>query len=352
MSYVAPRWLPGPHAQTIWPAVIAPRAQVRYQRVRWSTPDGDFIDVDFALGQTSADAIPGTGADDLATQALGSRDDERPLLVLFHGLEGNSSSHYATAMMAAALHRGWRAAVVHFRGCSGEPNLAPRAYHSGDSDEIDWVLRRFSDQLARRAPLFAVGVSLGGNALAKWLGERGSQARFVTAAAAICAPHDLQAGAQALSHGFNRVYTANFLKSLKVKSLEKLSRYPQLFDRERMLAARDFFDFDDAVTAPMHGFRSCYDYWERSSCRSFLAGIRIPTLLINSRNDPFVPANVLAQPPQVSAQVQLEYPDQGGHVGFASGGFPGRFEWIPARVLGFLCEQPHTNSQAPGPLHG
>ncbi|MEK9775707.1 MAG: alpha/beta fold hydrolase, partial [Quisquiliibacterium sp.] len=313
MSYVAPRWLPGPHAQTIWPAVLAPRSMVRYQRVRWLTPDNDFVDIDFALeqGSTEQQKDQAPRPDHQAMHAQGTVDDPRPMLVLFHGLEGNSSSHYATALMAAALRRNWRAAVVHFRGCSGEPNLAPRAYHSGDSDEIDWVLQRFRSELAQGSELFAVGVSLGGNALAKWLGERGSQAAFIAAAATVCAPHDLQAGALALSRGFARVYTANFLRTLKVKSLEKLTRFPHLFDRQRMLTARDFFDFDDAVTAPMHGFRSCYDYWERSSCRRFMGGIRVPTLLINSRNDPFIPESVLARPDQISSQVQLDYQEQG-----------------------------------------
>jgi len=320
MRYRAPRWLPGRHAQTIWPAVIAPRERVRFHRERWATPDGDFIEVDFA------------GSD------ARREDDSRPLVVLFHGLEGSSASHYATAMMAHALRRGWRGAVPHFRGCGSELNAAPRAYHSGDSDEVDWILRRFRREHAGSSPLFAVGISLGGNALAKWLGERGEDARVVDAAAAVSAPQDLLAGAIALSRGFNRLYTANFLKTLKAKSLAKLAQHPGLFDRARMLAARDFFEFDDAVTAPMHGFRSCYDYWERSSSRKFLRGVRVPTLIVNARNDPFLPASALAGPLDVSSTVTLEYPAQGGHVGFATGRFPGRFDWLPRRVLDFFAE--------------
>ena len=346
MGYRAPRWLPGPHAQTIWPAVVTPRERVEYRRERWTAPDGDFVDVDFArLAGTSdrrragADAGADTGAD------AGAGADRRPLVVLFHGLEGNSRSHYAVALMAQTLRRGWRGAVAHFRGCGGELNLAPRAYHSGDSGEIDWMLRRFAAEHARGAPLLAIGVSLGGNALAKWLGERGADARFVAAAAVISAPQDLLAGAQSLSRGFNRIYTLNFLKTLKRKSLAKLGQHPGLFDRQRMLGARTFFDFDDAVTAPMHGFRDCYDYWEKSSSRRFLHGIDVPTLIINARNDPFLPSDALASRLEVSPAVTLEYPDEGGHVGFASGRFPGRFEWIPQRVLGFFAEHLGT---APG----
>jgi predicted alpha/beta-fold hydrolase len=211
----------------------------------------------------------------------------------------------------------------------------PRAYHSGDSDEIDWILRRLSSEHPER-PLFASGVSLGGNALLKWLGERSEAACFVRAAAAICPPQDLQAGAQSLSRGFNRVYCEHFLRSLRPKTLAMLERWPGLVDRERVRRSRTFFDFDDAVTAPLHGFSSCFDYWTRSSCRQFLGGIRVPTLVINARNDPFVPAQALATPAQVSAWVELDYPDAGGHVGFPGAQGAGRFNWIPARLETFF----------------
>jgi predicted alpha/beta-fold hydrolase len=290
---------------------------VALRRERWTTPDGDCIDVDVA-------------------EPAHPRAD-MPLLVLFHGLEGGSRSPYARVLMAAAVRRGWRGAVPHFRGCGGELNRAPRAYHSGDSDEIDWILRRFAAARPAGAPLLAVGVSLGANALLKWLGERGDAAAFVSAAAGISPPQDLAAGAAALSRGFNRVYMDNFLRTLKRKSLAKLAQHPGLFDRERMLASRDFFGFDDAVTAPMHGFASCHDYWARSSCRQFLGGVRLPTLVINALNDPFLPADALASPTEVSPFVQLDYPGEGGHVGFLGGGFPGRFEWLPRRVTGFLA---------------
>jgi uncharacterized protein len=331
MQYRAPGWLKGPHAQTIWPALYAPCPNVAYRRERWQTPDGDFIDLDWADPEDAAASTTSSPAD-------------RPLLVLFHGLEGCSSSHYALSLMAASVARGWQGVVVHFRGCSGEPNLLPRAYHSGDSEEADWVLRRIDRErraAGRSGPLFAVGVSLGGNVLLKWLGERGSDASFVAAAVALSPPQDLHAGAINLSRGFGRVYSINFLRSLKRKSLGMLSRHPGILDRARLVASRDFFDFDDVVTAPLHGFDSAMDYWTRSSCRQFLGGIAVPTLVINALNDPFLPPSALATPDEVSRLVRLDYPETGGHVGFLSGNFPGRLEWLPQRVFRHLDEASH-----------
>lgn len=304
--------------------MVTPRRALAYRRERWATPDGDFIDVDFT-----------------STSSSGTLPDARPdlpppLLILFHGLEGSSGSHYALAIARAAQQIGWRVAIPHFRGCSGEINRAPRAYHSGDSAEADWILRRFAQEHAHGAPLCALGISLGGNVLLKWLGEQGHAAQAVAAAAAVSPPQDLHAGAQALSRGFNRVYMRHFLGSLRSKSLAKLAQYPGLFDREPLLRARDFFGFDDAVTAPMHGFASCYDYWERSSCRQFLAGIRRPTLVINALNDPFLPSSALAGRDEVSDSVTLDYPRHGGHVGFLAGAPPGRLDWLPDRILGWL----------------
>ena len=315
-SYHPPVWLPGPHLQTIWSARLAPCPSIRYRRERWTTPDDDFIDVDFLHPAPRA--------------------RRAPLLVLFHGLEGCSRSHYALTMVEAARRSGWRAAVPHFRSCSGELNRAPRAYHSGDSPELDWILRRFAREHAGGAPIVAIGVSLGGNVLLKWLREQREAARFVRAAVAISPPQDLHAGAIALAHGFNRVYTRHFLKTLEHKALAKLEQYPGLYDRRRVLGARDFFDFDDAVTAPLHGYASCYDYWERSSCRAFLAGIRVPTLVINARNDPFLPASALAGSDEVSDHVTLDYPAEGGHVGFVQGPPPGHHAWLPARAIDWL----------------
>jgi predicted alpha/beta-fold hydrolase len=307
--YRAPWWLPGPHAQTVVPALLPP-ARVALRRERWETPDGDFIDVDWA-GDAHA---PRT-------------------LVLFHGLEGSSDSHYARALAGQAAAHGWRIALPHFRGCSGEPNRLPRAYHSG---EIDWILRR----LARGAgALHAAGVSLGGNALLKWLGEHGARAgSLVRRAAAVCAPLDLAAAGRALDRGINRiVYTRHFLATLKAKSLAKLERFPGLYDAARVRAARTLHEFDDVVTAPLHGFRDADDYWARASSAPWLARVRVPTLVLNAKNDPFLPATALeAATRGASAHLVLESPAHGGHVGFLAGPFSGRHAWLPRRILEFF----------------
>jgi predicted alpha/beta-fold hydrolase len=251
--------------------------------------------------------------------------------VLFHGLEGNSRSHYAQSLMHAAQRHGWSGAVVHFRGCSDEPNRLARAYHSGDSAEIDWILRRMKRRQPQ-APVFAAGVSLGGNALLKWLGEQGPAAAAVVAGAAgISVPLDLAAANEALSSGFGLVYARHFLRTLVPASLAKLVRHPGLFDAAAVKTARTLRDFDDAVTAPLHGFEDAADYYARSSAGQFLSGITVPTLVLNARNDPFLPAAVL--PRRAGPGVTLEQPAEGGHVGFVSGPFPGGLAWLPQRVM-------------------
>jgi predicted alpha/beta-fold hydrolase len=317
--YRTPVWLPGGHVQTIVAALFIPSPMVEYRRERWETPDGDFVDVDFALPEPPA-ASAGT-----------------PVVVLFHGLEGNSRSHYARALMQAAVGRGWRALVVHFRGCSGEDNRLPRAYHSGDSDEGDWTLRRVHARWPT-APLFAVGVSLGGNMLAKWLGEREEDARFVRAAASICAPLDLAAGGAALGRGFNLVYTRMFLATLKKKALAKALRFPGVASAEKISAARDLYDFDNEFTAPVHGFRDTEDYWARASGKPWLRSVKVPHLVLNALNDPFVPASSLPTTAEVSNFVHLEQPRHGGHVGFARGLPPGQLSFLPERVFAFFAD--------------
>ena len=317
-SYRAPAWLPGGHLQTLYASLLAPRPRVAYRRERWNTPDGDFIDLDWAQIRNAADA--------------------NPLVVLFHGLEGNSHSQYASALMAATRDRGWRGVVVHFRGCGGELNRLPRAYHSGDSAEIDWILRRLKlDNPSIQ--LFAAGVSLGGNALLKWLGEQRDAANAIVAgAASISAPVDLMASGDALGRGFNMIYTRNFLATMRRKTLAKLALFPELCDRERMLDSRTLREFDNIVTAPLHGYRDTDDYWTRASSKPLLRHIAAPTLMINARNDPFLPAAALPAAGELSAKVTAEFPPTGGHVGFVTGVFPGRLDWLPQRMLNFFTE--------------
>lgn len=320
--YQAPRWLRSGHAQTIHAAKWVPHAKVNYWRERWDTPDYDFIDLDWV--------------DNPQRELKLDQPDDTPLIVLFHGLEGSSNSHYARALMHAVDVHGGRGVVVHFRGCSGELNRLPRAYHSGDSAEIDWILRRF--RATRSGPIFVAGVSIGGNVLLKWLGEQGKAARdVITRAAAISVPFDLAATSDTLARGFNRVYTHHFLASLKAKTLLKLKRYQALCDARRLRAARTLREFDDAVTAPLHGFDDVNDYYARASCKPYLAHIATPTLLINARNDPFLPQRCLPTTDEMSPYVQLQTPAQGGHVGFVSGRFPGNINWLTLQVLYFFA---------------
>ena len=313
MKYAAPAWLPGGHLQTIYPAIGIARPKVLYRRERWDTPDGDFIDIDFVDGR------PG-----------------QPFIVLFHGLEGSSDSHYARALMARVAALGWSGAVPHFRGCSGEPNHAPRLYHSGDAEELDWIIRRLASGRsdASHGKFFAAGVSLGGNALLRWLGESQHQAEIIDAACAVSAPLDLAGGGAALCRGLNLLYTRVFLQTLKPKCLHKLKQFPGLFNREHMLHARNLYEFDNVVTAPLHGYRNTDDYWHRASAKHVLSDITVPTLVLNAKNDPFLPAHHL--PRSASARVTLDYPEEGGHVGFAVGGLPGQIGWLPRRMLHFL----------------
>ncbi|HEX6006425.1 MAG TPA: alpha/beta fold hydrolase, partial [Burkholderiales bacterium] len=239
--------------------------------------------------------------------------------------------------MHAVRSRGWRGAVVHFRGCSGEPNRLPRAYHSGDTDELEWILQRLQAERAG-APLYAAGVSLGGNVLLKWLGERGAAAApYVTRACAVSAPVDLMSAGAALGEGFNLFYARHFLATLKRKSVRMLESYPGLFALERVLAARTLREFDDVVTAPLHGFRDTDDYWTRASSKPLLRHIDVPTLMINARNDPFLPAHALPRPHEVSGRVTLDFPESGGHAGFITGRFPGRTDWLPRRMLHYFA---------------
>jgi predicted alpha/beta-fold hydrolase len=318
--YTAPSWLPGGNIQTIYPYFNKPVQLFSYRRERWELDDGDFIDVDWMDGSINS-----------------------PLIVFFHGLEGGSSSHYILSIINDLRNYNWRSAVIHFRGCSGGPNRLSRAYHAGDSSEIDWMLKRITSQtqaMNPTQPVYVIGVSLGGNALLKWLGENGEQAKqLVAGAATVSVPLDLAAAGSALDTGFNQVYTRHFLNSLRYKALEKLEQFPGLFDKKALKKCASIYDFDNLVTAPLHGFRDTDDYWHQSSSKPWLAHIKVPTLVINARNDPFMPASVLPAQKEVSPTVTLEFPEEGGHAGFMQGPFPGKLSWLPQKILSFFRYQ-------------
>ena len=335
MEFHAPWWLPGGQVQTIWPALFSRRhfgPPLAFQRQRWTTPDGDFIDADFLLDPPPPHRHP-------RAEAPAAPRDDGPMLVLFHGLEGSSQSHYAQAFADAARRRGWRFVIPHFRGCSGELNLAPRAYHSGDYAEIGWMLEQVRRQ--HRGPLIAAGVSLGGNALLRWAQEAGESARqSASAVAAICSPIDLAASGRAIGSGFNRqVYTRMFLRTMVPKALRKLQQHPGLFDGQALREVRDLYEFDNLFTAPLHGFRNTEDYWARASAKPQLPRIRLPALVLNARNDPFVPAASLPAVQDAGPFVTLWQPRHGGHVGFPGGRFPGHVLGMPELVCHWLGQR-------------
>jgi predicted alpha/beta-fold hydrolase len=314
--YTPPWWLPGGNLQTIYARSLARNYKVGYERQRWETPDGDFIDLDWVNRQGGA----------------------AKLLVMFHGLEGCSRSHYALSLMTVAQQIGWRGVVPHFRGCSGEINRLARAYHSGDAAEIDWILRRLKRENLD-CEIYVAGVSLGGNMLLKWLGEQDQDAAaIVKGAMAVSAPVDLHAAAAVLDFGYRRViYTRRFLRSLREKVLAKISTHGLDIDIDAVRGCSTFRQIDDLYTAPIHGFKDADDYWTRASSKPLLKHIRVPTLLLNAQNDPFLPAGALPTREEVSDSVTLEFPNSGGHVGFVRGAFPGSLCWLPQRMAEFFA---------------
>lgn len=327
-----PGWLVGGHLQTIVPALFGGRllgSPPAFARERWTTPDGDFIDLDWQRLPNQATQVPLVVRARHVPQgplaALAPHAPEpAPLLVLFHGLEGSSRSPYAQAFAQVAAARRWDYLVVHFRGCSGSLNRAPRAYHSGDSPELDWILRRLAGAPIGRSQIMAVGISLGGNALMRWAGEQGAalpQAHpALRAVAAISSPLDLAAAGKAIDQGINRwLYARHFLATMTVKAKAKHDQFPGLFAIDRVRRAKTLRDFDDAFTAPLHGYRDVDDYWKRASAKPVLDRVAIPALLVNAQNDPFVPVESLPANAAVGRQTTVWRPRLGGHVGF-----PGR----------------------------
>ena len=324
-------WLPGPHAQTLWGKFARPpRVPTRLER--WATPDDDFVEVHRL--DAPADAPP-----------------DVPRLVILHGLEGGVRSHYVGGFLEQARRRGWGADLLVFRSCGTEPNRARRFYHSGETEDLALVLERVH-AAHPASPLLLAGVSLGGNVLLKLLGERDDRLPpTVRAAAAVSVPYDLGRGARHISRGFSRVYERHFLRSLRRKATEKLARYPDLYAEARLAAIRTLWDFDDAVTAPVHGFASADDYYTRSSSLRFLHGIRRPTLLLSAVDDPFLPADVLDEVRREAAgnpALELEFVPHGGHVGFVGGPVPWRpVYWAEERAAEHLARFARTTAERP-----
>ncbi len=266
-----------------------------------------------------------------------------PRFLLLHGLEGTPRSHYVFEILSRARQRGWATDLLLFRSCAGEPNRLPRSYHSGETGDLDFVVRRLIEIEPDR-PLVITGVSLGGNVLLKWLGELGEQLpRQLRGAAVVSVPFDLARSARRIDRGFSRVYQWHFLRTLRPKALEKLRRFPDLLSTDAIAAARSIYSFDHAVTAPLHGFESADDYYARSSSIHFLARIRLPTLLLSAEDDPFLPPDVLddvRRIANINPALQVEFVKRGGHVGFIAGTVP----WKPIyyaehRCVAFLADR-------------
>ena len=316
-------WIPGAHAQTLWAKFFRARPALPLRIERWDTTDGDFVDVHRLDGSPNS-----------------------PRLLFLHGLEGSIRSHYVAGFFGEAQRRGWSADLLIFRGCGAEPNRAPRFYHSGETGDLEMALERIRAEQPE-APIILAGVSLGGNVLLKFLGERGSAiADSVVGAAVISVPYDLERGARFIAKGFSRIYDRHFLRTLRQKALAKLERFPELFDGAALSRATNIYEFDDAVTAPVHGFKDAHDYYSRSSSLGFLSRVGIPTLLLSAIDDPFLPPQVLDEVREVARHnlcLQLEFTEHGGHVGFIGGRVPWRpfyfAEWRACEFLSAALEK-------------
>lgn len=318
-DFVAPSWMLGSHMQTILPATMGKLPKVDYRRERWTTPDDDFIDVDWVKPEPE--------------------DERAPILIHFHGLEGSSRSHYALALMRATADRGWRGCVANFRSCSGEMNRKMRSYHAGDTAEVMFIVKTVKSRFPK-APIYLVGVSLGGNQVARFMGEQGERAAdYVKAAVSVSSPVDLVAGSNLIRHGFNRVYANRFLKTLIPKVEYKCRQFPELaktIDLEKIRHCKSFYEFDSLYTAPVHGFKNAMQYWTQCSAKPVLKDVRVPLLVLNAKNDPFMPRWALPGENDISEFVWLDQPEDGGHVGFPRGGLPVDLTYLPERIFRFF----------------
>lgn len=320
MSDYSPAWwLPGAHAQTMWGKLFRRQPAQPTQQIRWDTPDGDFIDL----------------------HRLTAPERDAPRLLILHGLEGTIRSHYAQGLLSEAQKRRWAADLLIFRSCGDELNRTKRFYHSGETADLAFVIDRILAESAVQ-PLLITGVSLGGNVLLKYLGERGASiSPRIEAAAVISVPFDLARSSWHINRGFSKVYQRHFIRSLKRKAVAKLARFPDLVPREQLSRIRTMYEFDETLTGPLHGFAGADDYYARSSSLGWLAQISIPTLLFSAIDDPFTPPGVLKDVQLVATKnpaLEIDFQPHGGHVGFIAGSNPFRpFYYAERRVCDFLA---------------
>jgi predicted alpha/beta-fold hydrolase len=317
-SFTPAWWLRNPHLQTLWGKFFRRTPFHKTSVERLETEDGDFVDLHhFNTG------------------------NERPILFLLHGLEGGIASHYVQGFLAEAARRNWQATVMIFRSCGDEPNRTRRLYHSGETSDASLAIQHLEEQFAS-SPLMLAGVSLGGNVLLKYLGERGDNvSRRIAGAAAVSVPFDLARSSRHIDTGFSRVYQRAFMKSLRGKAMKKIAEVPDMADSAKVSAARTMFDFDDSFTAPVHGFRDAMHYYTESSAIRWLPRISLRTLLLSAVDDPFLPSQVLADVREIAASnrcLELEFPAHGGHVGFVGGMNPFKPDYyLERRACEFLA---------------
>jgi hypothetical protein len=317
-------WLPGPHLQTLWHSLCRKPPQLQRRRERLWLEDGDFLDLDWH----------------------GPHSAEAPLVLVLHGLTGSSSSHYALGLQQALTTRGWASVALNWRGCSGEPNLLARGYHSGASDDLAETVRHLRAQRPL-TPLYVVGYSLGGNVLLKYLGESGDDSQ-VQGAVAVSVPFRLDQCADRLGLGFSRIYQAHFMNQMVayVKTKQRLFAHKGMADRLSTLdqlgtleGMRTFWDFDGRITAPLHGFSDAQDYYTHSSSRYFLGRIATPTLIIQAADDPFVFRHSLPEATELSPHIEFELHEHGGHVGFIEGTLRQPGYYLERRIPQWLAER-------------
>lgn len=311
-NFRAAWWCRSPHLQTLWPYLFRFRPSPAYRRERFELPDGDFVDLDWT----------------------GPRDAGATVIML-HGLEGSSSSHYIRALSHQLTLSGLRGVVMHQRGCSGEPNRLARFYHAGETQDLRRVLEYIRATFPR-GRIYGAGFSLGGNMLLKWLGEAGGGA-MLDAAVAVSVPFRLEIGAKRLEHGLSRLYQKHLLRSMKHSVAVKKQRMRHPVNDRELAACGTFEEIDNCLTAPLHGFRHAGDYYERSSSRQFLGSIRVPTLIIHAADDPFLTPAAIPAADELSGQVRLEVSPHGGHCGFLAGSIPFRPRyWLDERIPAFI----------------
>lgn len=306
------RLLRNRHLQTILPNIVYPGVRPPLRRERLELPDGDFIDVDWTLG--------GHG----------------PIVIVLHGLEGSIKSHYAARIMRRIRRLGWRGALLNFRGCSGEPNRLPIGYHSGFTQDLEYFTRLLK-QRESATPLAAVGYSLGGSVLLKWLGESPNSGRLLTAVA-VSVPFDLTVASNTVEHGVSQIYKWSLLGRMRRSSARKFRRVPAPFPLPSVRALRSFRAFDNALTAPLHGYRDADDYYADCSSRQYLKHIKVPTLVLHSSDDPLMTPAAVPSEPELSPAVTLELSHKGGHVGFVNGSLLRPNMWLAERISRHLLQ--------------